>query len=229
MSKEVRTKAVIFDLDDTLIAEKQYIESGYNHIAEILSHDINRPQQKIFDMMLNLSSINHQNVFNKLLDEYKVQYTDEDISKLVEAYRNHEPKISFFDDVLPCLKLLKEKRVKTGIITDGYLSAQRNKLKTLGADKIFDYIIMTDELGREFWKPSARAFEIMRDKLDVEFNEMIYIGDNPKKDFHIGKIYPICTVRIQREGIFNNEDYLDDIKENYLIHNLIELQKLLEL
>ena len=30
-------KAVVFDLDDTLISEHQYIESGYQKVAEFLS------------------------------------------------------------------------------------------------------------------------------------------------------------------------------------------------
>ena len=29
-------KAVVFDLDDTLISEKEYIKSGYRHIAGII-------------------------------------------------------------------------------------------------------------------------------------------------------------------------------------------------
>jgi putative hydrolase of the HAD superfamily len=131
--------------------------------------------------------------------------------------------------VLPCLELLKRKGIKTGIITDGYISTQRNKLKVLNADKYFDHIIATGELGREYWKPHPKAYEMMQKMLQVSFDEMIYIGDNPEKDFYIGSIYPIKTVMIcrknndSRNGIYKDRLYLENIKESYKILSLVEL------
>lgn len=79
-------------------------------------------------------------------------------------------------------------------------------------------------MGREYWKPHPKAFEILKEKFDVEFNEMAYVGDNPEKDFYISKIIPVKTVRIYREdGVYKNNYYLNNIKENYSIQNLHEL------
>lgn len=91
----------------------------------------------------------------------------------------------------------------------------------------FDEVIITEELGRKYWKPHPKAFEIMREKLDVEFNEMVYIGDNPEKDFYIGKKYPITTVRVLREGVYKDKAYLEDIKETYVINDLNEISLLI--
>ena len=54
----------------------------------------------------------------------------------------------------------------------------------LGLEEYVDYIIVTDEFGgAEFRKPNPIAFQTMKEKLGVEFEEMCYVGDNIKKDF----------------------------------------------
>ncbi|KGX90993.1 HAD family hydrolase [Pontibacillus marinus] len=213
-------KAIIFDLDDTLISEKKYIESGYMHISHLLSNRLDEDQHKLNRILNELFQKSPQNVFNRLLDIMGVHYTKSDILELVEEYRNHFPDIEFFDDVSRCLEFLREKNIKIGIITDGYSNSQRQKLNAVKAFDIFDEIIITSELGKDYWKPHPKSFEIMKEKLNVEFNEMIYVGDNPEKDFYIYKIYPINTVRVLREGIYKDRKYLDGIKEKYSIENL---------
>ncbi|MFF2588511.1 HAD family hydrolase [Peribacillus butanolivorans] len=216
-------RAVVFDLDDTLISEKKYIKSGYQYISKILSDRYDKDAHELYKLLFKLFNVSSQNVFNRILDKMEISYTKNDIMEMVEEYRGHLPDIEFFDDVLPCLKELKKKNIKIGVITDGYANAQRQKLKAIKATDYFDEIIVTDELGREYWKPHPKAFEMMKEKLNVEFNEMIYVGDNPEKDFYISSIYPIKTIRVYREGVYSNKSYLDNIRENHSIHRLSEL------
>ncbi|MDP4551661.1 HAD-IA family hydrolase [Alkalihalobacillus macyae] len=216
-------KAVIFDLDDTLISEREYIASGYKYISNLLGQKYNKDEKHLYQLLMKLFNESPKNVFNRLLDEVGITYTQNEIIALVKEYRNHLPKIEFFGDVYPCLDVLKEKGIKTGIITDGYANAQRQKLKAVDANGHFEEIIVTDELGREFWKPHPKAFEIMKEKFKVEFNEMVYVGDNPGKDFYIGSIYPINTVRIDRGGVYKNSIYLKNIHENRSVHGLNEI------
>ncbi len=223
----MRIKAVVFDLDDTLISEKQYIESGYRLVAEVISGKIAADKAAVFKMLMDLFSKGPQNVFNRLFDNLNIPYDEEDIFKLVEVYRNHFPDIQFYDDVIPCLVQLKDKGIKTGIITDGYISTQRNKLKVLGAKKYFDHIIITEELGREYWKPHPRSFELMNKTLKVGFDRMLYVADNPEKDFYISSIYPIKTARICREGVYKDRKYFENVKEDYLVCSLGDIIKLL--
>ena len=198
-------KAIIFDLDDTLISEKAYVKSGYKHVAKILSKDFKLNEKQTFEQLWSLFLQEPQMVFNRFLDAHIIE---------------------FYPDVLPLLEQLKKIDIKRGIVTDGFAVSQKQKLKVLNAAEYFDEIIVTDELGREYWKPHPKAFEVIAKRLDVEYEEMVYVGDNPQKDFYIGKIYPIRTVRILREesGVYKDAAYLEDVKENYLIYNLEELQ-----
>lgn len=220
-------KAVIFDLDDTLISEMDYVKSGYKVIAKKIKERYNLEigEQEIYCSLMKLFDESSKNVFNRLLDEYKLSYNKDYIIELVNCYRNHIPDIKFFDDVIPCLKDLRKKNIKLGIISDGYKMTQRNKLKVLDAEKLFDKIILTDELGKDYWKPSPKAFEIMKNYLKISFDEMMYVGDNPTKDFYIKKYYPVNTVKIIRKNsVYKNAKYLENIREDKTINNLRELE-----
>ena len=219
-------KAVIFDLDDTLISEYDYIKSGYKVISKKIKEDYNieHSENEVFNIILEAFKVDSKNVFNRLLDELKLEYNQEYIMELVKTYREHIPDIKFFDDVMPCLSQLHEKGIKLGIITDGYAITQKNKLKALNAFELFDKIIITDELGKEYWKPNPKAFEMMKEYFNIEYEEMMYVGDNPKKDFYIKKYYPVKTVRVYREnGVYTEAEYFEGITEDIKLSNLLLL------
>jgi len=222
-------KAVVFDLDDTLISEKEYIKSGYCHIAEIIEGRFSIDKNQVFDDLMNLFRVSPLNVFNRLYDKYQIEYSKEMILDLVKEYRWHFPDIQFYDDVLTCLSELNKSGIKVGIITDGYTITQRQKLKALKADEYFDEIIVTDELGRDYWKPNPKAFELMKEKLKVNFDEMIYVGDNLKKDFISPNRLGMLSIAIKREdGVYTLLDnVIAEQKPHYTIEKLNQLYSLL--
>lgn len=170
-------KAIIFDLDDTLYGEKEYVRSGYQKIAEILPNVENAAEKlwKLFeerkpaiDELLKLENIVSEEVKQECL----------------HVYRNQIPNIHLYPGVKDMITEFRKSGIKLGIITDGRPEGQRAKVEVLGLDAMVDHIIVTDEFGGpEFRKPNPLAFEIMKKVLDVEYNEMCYIGDNIKKDF----------------------------------------------
>lgn len=205
-------KAVVFDLDDTLIPEYEYVKSGFRAVSKAMQSD------ELYTTLVSLFNENPKNVYQR------AGLSDDECKQCIEVYRNHMPEISLSDEVKSLLLFLKTKGIKLGIITDGRPNGQRNKIKALGLDGVMDYIIVTDELGgEEFRKPNPKAFEIMREKLQVEFDEMMYVGDNPRKDFYIGSIYPITTVRVACDGMYQGSDYLDGIREHKFVKKISDL------
>lgn len=227
-------KVVLFDLDDTLISEDSYIQSGYYHVAEAVKKKhapaaAKWSEQELAKRMYALYLEDSRNVFNRWFEFLDISYTREDVMELVEVYRNHMPDIQFFDDVLPVVNELKKAGIQTGIISDGYLSTQRNKSRVLDLEHIFNRVILTEELGRDYWKPHPRAFEIMKEYFRVNYEEMLYVGDNPKKDFYIKKALPLKTARIIREkSVYEQEAYLEGIREDYRIKSLHEILGLIK-
>ena len=221
-------KSVIFDLDDTLTSEKGYAISGFRHIALLLSEKFQIDNEIIFKELVFLFETDTNKVFNRFFEKHKIIYNESCITDLINKYRNHIPQIKFYNDVIPCIQELKKKNIRSGIITDGYLNSQKQKLKALNAYDYFDKIIITSELGQDYFKPNPYAFTLIKDFFGFEYDEMIYIGDNPNKDFFISSIYPIKCIRIMRENaVYKNADYKGNIKESYRINSLQELNRVI--
>lgn len=198
-------KAVVFDLDDTLISEREYIKSGFKVVSNKIATDKRLNEDDVFNKALELFEISSKEVFNRLLYEFNVEYSKDYILELIKCYREHEPNISFFEDVIPTISTLKEQGYKLGIITDGYKETQLRKIEVLKCRELFDEIIITDELGGEFWKPHEKSYKMMAEKLNVGLDEMVYVGDNVDKDFIMANKLGVLTIHIERDsGIYQS-------------------------
>lgn len=233
-------KAVIFDLDDTLAPEISYVKSGYRAVATKLSSDIdslgqfiNLPtpgytSKQLEDLMWELFSESSQNVFNRLFERLNLSYDRDDVMSLVKVYREHMPDSNIYKlypDVAATLTDLRQRGISLGIISDGFSKAQHNKATALNLDDYFSEIIFTADYGDDYKKPSGKAFELIASRLNVRTDELMYVGDNPAKDFYIKSyIEGITTVRVMRkDGVYQNTPYRDNIMEDYRIDDLQSL------
>lgn len=192
-------ETVVFDLDDTLYDEIDYCKCGFFSVAEFLANIIGKSSAKeIFDALWSqFSSGNRKQTFNAALSELGIDYDDKIIEKLVAVYRNHDPKISLPQDSREALDQLKEKYT-LALLTDGFLPAQRLKVQALGIEKYFESIVYTEELGREFWKPSPVGLEKIMKDLNARSENTAYIADNEEKDFIAPNQLGIVTIQITR-------------------------------
>ena len=170
-------KAVIFDLDDTLYSEKEYVRSGYGKIAAVIP-EVENAAEKLWSLFEEKKP-----AIDELLKKENIQ--SEEVKKAcLHAYRYQTPDIHLYEGVTEMLSAFRAEGLKLGIITDGRPEGQRAKLQVLGLETMVDEIIVTDEFGGpEFRKPNPKAFETMKERLGVEYAEMCYVGDNTKKDF----------------------------------------------
>lgn len=170
-------KAVIFDLDDTLYSEKEYVRSGYHAVAKRLPQ-LEDVEQKLWNAFEHGKSAVDDVLINEGI------YTEKMKQSCLETYRCHQPDIHLYDGVLPMLVELRKEGFLTGIITDGRPEGQRAKIKALGLEQYMNHIIITDEFGgTEYRKPNQKAFVLMKEYFSVDYDEMCYVGDNIKKDF----------------------------------------------
>lgn len=194
---------VVFDLDDTLYPEKQYVRSGYKAVAKLLG------DETLADRLWEYFEAGKPAI-DELMDSLGcVERKDE----CLEAYREQTPEISLYDDVDGMIQRLKGRGIKVGIITDGRVSGQKKKIQALGLDKKIDDIIITDELGGvQFRKPCDIAFRIMQQRWRIPFEQMVYVGDNVEKDFQAPRQLGMRSIWVQNEdGLhgMESEGYVD--------------------
>lgn len=239
-----KLKVFIFDLDDTLYPEIQYVWSGFRAVSRMLSSD-EKVQEEIFNILTKLFRENKQYVFDRFLekllvktDEYLIdvkqnllhKVKDEIINEMLLCYRQHDPQISLYEEVPYILDYLSVRRVRLGIITDGYWEVQKRKVKRLGLEKWMELIIYTDILApeRRYWKPSPYAFQKALDYYGVSANSICYIGDNPAKDFYGPASLSMKTIWIRRpDGIYQDLTINQDLRVDLEIETLHELLSLI--
>jgi putative hydrolase of the HAD superfamily len=175
-------QAVVFDLDDTLYSERQYVRGGYAAVGEALRARLGRGdafESWLWDRFCRGRSAG---AFDAMNERFSLGLGPEQITELVVVYRGHRPQIAPRDGAVEMLARLAP-RVRLGLLTDGFLPAQRLKLDALGIERFFHAVVFTEAMGRECWKPSPAGFEAIRAKLDVPHEACAYVGDNPSKDF----------------------------------------------
>lgn len=133
-------KAVIFDLDDTLYSEKEYVRSGYRKVAERLP-EVDHAAEKLWKLFEEKKP-----AIDALLQQEQIDM-EERKQICVDAYRYQLPDIHLYEGVAGMLKELRAQGMKLGIITDGRPEGQRAKLQVLELASMVDQIIVTDELG----------------------------------------------------------------------------------
>ena len=199
---------VIFDLDDTLYDEIEYCKSGFAAVAKFLANryesTINNPIM-IKDEISRISQIlweqfstgNRTKTFNTALDKLDISYDDKLIRELIEVYREHKPTITLPQDSREALCELS-KKYTLALLTDGFLPGQQFKVQALGIEQYFNSIVYTEQLGREYWKPSQVGFENIIRTLGTRPENSVYIADNEKKDFIAPNKLGFVTIQILR-------------------------------
>lgn len=181
----------IFDLDDTLFQEIDYLKSAFLNISSKLSET---SQYDIYEEMLSRYK-KKQNVFAWVLSQYRQSSPHLNLEWLLKEYREHRPTIQLSESTDNFLKRVKHLKISSGLITDGRSITQRNKLKALGIDNYFKDIIISEEFGTE--KPDEKNFLFRKKYPEGDF---YFFGDNTFKDFIVPKKLGWQTICLKNMG-----------------------------
>jgi putative hydrolase of the HAD superfamily len=212
-------QALIFDLDDTLYCESDFVASGYRAVAQYLSAACGQPSEKIYtEMMTTLACEGKKAVMPTVLERYqdpKIQVAD-----LVDAYRRHKPEIQLFTGYAQLLRELRA-TYRIGIITDGIPAVQRAKCAALGLEDAVDSILYTWDYGPEREKPHPYSFRLMLIRLQVQPSAALFIGDSLEKDCRGAHHVGMRCVRVQRPLIHWADSCREDAE--FVIESLLQL------
>ena len=218
---------VAFDLDDTLYPEISFVQSGFRAVAQEIEKRFSRANN-FYNLLWGIFSDGERTkTFDKALAKAGLPATVQAVKEMVEIYRTHRPAITLYPDAHEVLEWLRG-RTKTGLITDGYLETQRNKVKALHIETYFDMIIYTDEAGRDSWKPSPWGYQRMMTHFDLPGAQCAYVGDNSLKDFTGAQSLAWLTVKVERDdGLYRDSAEGHGTAADYIIHSLADLKGLI--
>lgn len=188
-------KLVIFDLDDTLILERDYVISGFREVAHFFSRRFSHDPNEVFEfLLLTFESEGRQQIFNKLLKKYSLAEDCEIIKDMVNCYRNHYPDLKLTEYNKNKLVKLRNAGLKIAIVTDGLELMQRNKVNALGLYKLVDLVIYCWSISAP--KPDIKGFQQAMNTFSCSSAETIIIGDNPEHDIKPAVILGVDCIRV---------------------------------
>ncbi len=169
--------AVVFDLDYTLAVPRQDRETLLTDAMQLVDAPIPTREEYLDVHRRHLTCETRAPIFDELFADYETA-TDPDTA--AAAYRD-----AIASSLVPVhgaesLVTDLRERYRVGLLTNGPVVAQRDKLATLGWEDLFDEAIVTGELPAG--KPDGRAFEAILSALDVAADVSVYVGDEVRAD-----------------------------------------------
>lgn len=209
-------KAVLFDLDGTLIDTNELIYNAFCYaFKKVLHMDI--PKNEITSL------------YGKPLKESFANYTKDEtiIEELIYAHRryndlHHDNMCKPFNGVLELLIQLKEKNIKCGIVTSKRKNMAIHGMTLGGIIEFMDIIISPDDTIKH--KPDAEPALKACELIGIKPNEAIMVGDSPY-DLLCGKNAGCFTCGVEYTTLNINE--LLKVKPTYMVKNPLEILKLI--
>ena len=182
---KTKLKGVIFDLDNTLLdfmqmkefavkaAIKGMIEAGlqideklsYNQIISIYE-EFGWENQKVFDVFIE-----------KQIGRVEHKY----LAAGIVAYRRaREANLMAYPNVNKTLMALAKLGIKLGVVSDAPSREAWMRIYYLNLYHYFDAVVTFDDTGER--KPSEKPFKVCLEKLKLNPNQTIMIGDWPERD-----------------------------------------------
>ncbi|MBG6055986.1 putative hydrolase of the HAD superfamily [Salinibacterium sp. CAN_S4] len=180
---------VLFDLDDTLFAHRYAVDTAIArfldtddpaevtrwheleelHYPRYLSGELGLiPQRRVRSRAMAAPyglALSTDAEADDWYDRYFVEYK--------RAWALH-------DDTIPCLDALDAAGLRIGLITNGDLAFQTEKLEATGLDARLEHVIASGEVGVA--KPDARIFAIACERFGVAPSQAVYVGDRLQTD-----------------------------------------------
>lgn len=214
-------KAVIFDLDNTLV---DFMKMKQRAIDEAIPAMIDaglklsfEEANKIIDEIYKEKGIEYQQVFDMFLQRTLKKIDYKILSAGIVAYRKaREAALIPYPHVYPTLHQLVKMGLKLGILSDAPVKEAWLRLAYLNFHHIFDVVVTFEDTG--FRKPNSAPFKFILGKLNILAKEALMVGDWAERDIVGASQMGMKTAFAKYGDTFNTKihgaDYeLNDISE----------------
>lgn len=192
---------LVFDLDDTLYDEEAFVLSGFRAVALFVEREYRCNQENAYNMMVrHFREFGRGKVFDHVLFTLGV-HNRVNVQRLVSVYRLHDPQIELLRDARYVLHRYSD--MPKYVVTDGNKVVQKRKCSALKLEDYMKRIFVTHEFGLHHSKPSTYCFHLIARAEKVSPKDIVYIGDDPTKDFINLKRDGFKTVRVLRGRMKN--------------------------
>lgn len=195
-------RAVFLDVDDTLV---DFDRAARASLGATLGADADYELWRTLDHYRRYESgeLDFQTMRDlRMADFLAMVGRDDDVPSApgLEARRfdGLAQHYALYDDVLPCLDMLRARGLLLGLITNNIASHQRHKIASVGLAELFDAVVISGEVGVA--KPDPAIFEHACNVLGVGAHEAMHVGDNLVADARGARDAGLLGVWLDRRG-----------------------------
>jgi putative hydrolase of the HAD superfamily len=229
-------KAIFFDVDDTLYSTTEFATRARSNSLDSLARmGLSVKKEELgreLDEVIREFSSNYEHHFDQLLlrlPEKVLAGLNPALLTAAAVVAYHDTKFNelvAYEDVTDVLKLLAQTDLLLGVITDGPVIKQAEKIIRLGILPYLDQraIFITHQMG--YSKPNVKLYLRVCHDLYLEPAEVMYVGDNPVNDIDPPNRAGMITVRSRRKGKYH--DVSSETEPRHEIHNFWDLLELLQ-
>lgn len=215
-------KAIIFDLDGTLLnrdeSVKAFIAEQYERLIDSL-HPI--PKEQYIQRFIELDQRGYvwkDKVYKQLLEEFSI--SDMTWEELLEDYLTYfKENCVPFPHLIQTLEKLKQDNFMVGMITNGKGLFQFDNIKALKIAPYIDAVLISD--WEKVKKPDPVIFRRALERLKVQPEESVFVGDHPEKDVKAAQ-------NVGMIGIWKRDYQWNKVEADYIIDELDEIPNVIQ-
>ncbi len=211
-------KAIIFDLDDTIVASATDSGTLWMQLCEWYSPLIGLDAVKLMEAIDGARNwywdddkrrfIGTSDLFKARREIVALAFSNLGIdntevgNQLADIYTTQrEDTITLFPGAIDTLKHFMKRGFKLALLTDGGSEFQRKKINKFNLGTYFDYILVSGEFGTQ--KPDEKVFLHTLEQLGVPAGETWMVGDSLARDISGAKKVGIYGIWVdwRKEGL----------------------------
>lgn len=214
------SKAILFDLDDTLYDRGATFYRWAQAFVE--SHLPAAEHEAALALLCTLDEKGlapRAALFGAFQQVYPGLY---EVETMIETYYEQFPAYMHHVHLITLLATVVRLHIPIGIVTNGFIRQQLPKIAVLGLDAVTECIVISEHFGAE--KPAPSLFLAAAEKLHVPVEQILFIGDNPSVDIYGAHQVGMKTMWVQHDAVWPADvPYCADLR----IQDIIELAVLL--
>ena len=169
------SRALLFDLDDTLYLIGRFIASGFAAVARHLGQVYNLDASVVQQTLTAASASARGRELQRCVRHFDLPATI--VPQLVSIIRNHEPCLQLPRMSSAVLTVLRPKW-KLAVVTNGTPEIQARKIAALGLAPLVDVVVYANEHGSGAGKPDRQPFLEALRRLNVTPPHAVFVGDD---------------------------------------------------
>jgi putative hydrolase of the HAD superfamily len=110
-----------------------------------------------------------------------------------------------FDDALPTMANMRRAGLRLGIVTNGFATMQRRKLRRHCLEEEVDFVLVSEEVG--MFKPAPGIFEHALELAGAAPGQSLFVGDTPASDIDGARNAGLHAALMDPRGVWAAGEY----------------------